>query len=270
MFKFQQLLTERTTELAEILGCEQGKTLQDAKGDIFRGLEMVEFATGLSSQLQGSMLNSVATDVDMYSFRQPLGVCSGICPFNFPAMIPLWMFPIAITLGNTFVLKPSERVPLTTMKLMQYLQEIELPEGVVNVVHGGADTVNHLCTDPLVRTVSFVGGNTAGMHVHKLASENGKRTQINMGAKNHAVVLPDADLEDALTMICNGAFGAAGQRCMALSVVVVVGDDSVHAAVVDGLVERAKCLKVGRFDEDCDLGPLITPKAKERTINIVK
>eukprot|EP00916_Digyalum_oweni_P025290 GHVL01041669.1.p1 GENE.GHVL01041669.1~~GHVL01041669.1.p1 ORF type:complete len:396 (-),score=43.43 GHVL01041669.1:1102-2289(-) len=268
MFKLQSIIEERKDELAKILSEEQGKTIADAKGDIFRGLEVVEHACSIPTIIQGETLDNVATSVDTYSFRQPLGVCGGICPFNFPVMIPLWMFPMAITTGNTFVLKPSERVPLSTMKLMEYIKMIDLPPGVVNVVHGGADTVNWMCAEPIIKTVSFVGSNNAGEHIYNTASKHGKRVQCNMGAKNHAVVLPDAAKDDTLNMICNAAFGAAGQRCMALSVVVLVGDAQNW---MSDLVDRARDLKVDiGTAPDADIGPLISPMARERAVRIIR
>jgi len=266
IFKLQELIRSRTNELAEILSHEQGKTFADAQGEIFRGLEVVEYAVQGSSMMMGETLGNIATGVDTISYRVPLGVCAGIAPFNFPAMIPLWMFPMALVAGNTFVLKPSERVPLTTMKLMEWCKEVGLPDGVLNVVHGGKDTVDAICTDPRIKAISFVGSNQAGEYIYAKGSEHGKRVQSNMGAKNHAVILPDASKDDTLNMLCNAAFGAAGQRCMALSVAVMVGESS---SWVKDLVEKAKKLTVnGGMEPSADIGPLISREAQQRVVTI--
>jgi len=267
MFKLQSIIRERTDELAAILTKEQGKTLDDAKGDIFRGLEVVEYACSASSVLMGETIENVSKGVDTYSYRQPLGVCAGVAPFNFPAMIPLWMFPLAIAAGNTFVLKPSERVPLSSMKLAEWLNEIGLPPGVVNIVHGGKPTVDFICEDPHIRAISFVGSNRAGEYIFEQGTKNGKRVQANLGAKNHAVVMPDADKEDTINMLCNSAFGAAGQRCMAISVAMMVGEAS---AWIPEIVKRASSFKVNTGSEPgTDIGPLISPEAKKRVIQLV-
>eukprot|EP00386_Alphamonas_edax_P004418 GDKI01013990.1.p1 GENE.GDKI01013990.1~~GDKI01013990.1.p1 ORF type:complete len:547 (+),score=203.74 GDKI01013990.1:69-1643(+) len=268
MFKLQAIIRDRTDELAELLTQEQGKTLEDAKGDVFRGLEVVEHACSAANLTMGETVENVARGVDTYSYRQPLGVCAGIPPFNSPAMIPMWMFPLAVTVGNTYLLKPSERVPLSTMKLIEWTKEAGLPEGVLNVVHGGRPTVDFICRDPAIRAISFVGSNQAGEYIYNEGSKHGKRVQSNMGAKNHGVILPDADKDDALNMICNAAFGAAGQRCMALSVCVLVGDAGEW---VDDLVERAKKFKVNAgWEKGADIGPVISPESKKRITNLVK
>ena len=222
MFKYAQLLHENHEKLANIITDELGKTHADAMGDVFRGIEVAEHACSVQSLMMGETLQNISRDVDSYSMRIPLGVCAGICPFNFPAMIPLWMFPLAITTGNTYIMKPSERVPLTSVKLMELTQEAGIPDGVVNLVHGGKETVDFMCTNPDIKAVSFVGSNRVGEYIYKTASEHGKRCQSNMGAKNHCIVMPDADKEDACAMVANAGFGAAGQRCMALSVAVFV------------------------------------------------
>lgn len=195
-------------------------------GDVQRGLEVVEHACGISHIIQGETFQNISKGIDTYSFRVPLGVCAGVAPFNFPAMIPLWMFPFAITCGNTFVLKPSERVPGLTEMLLKLTQEIGLPKGVLNVVQGGFDTTKQICHHPDVRSISFVGGNNAGEFIYREGAAHGKRMQCNMGAKNHGVIMPDADKEDALNAFVNAAFGASGQRCMALSTAVFVGETS--------------------------------------------
>mmetsp|Transcript_46913 Transcript_46913/g.146974 ORF Transcript_46913/g.146974 Transcript_46913/m.146974 type:complete len:374 (-) Transcript_46913:160-1281(-) len=213
------------------------------------------------------MSEQVASDVDTYSVRQPLGVCAGICPFNFPAMIPLWMFPVAITCGNTFVMKPSERVPLTAMRLVELAQEAGVPEGVVNVIHGTHDAVNFICDAPEIRAISFVGGNAAGQHIHARGTANGKRVQANMGAKNHGVILPDADKESVLNKLTGAAFGAAGQRCMALSTAIFVGETQEW---ISDLAAKAKQLKLGSgTDPSADLGPVISPAAKARIEGLI-
>jgi malonate-semialdehyde dehydrogenase (acetylating)/methylmalonate-semialdehyde dehydrogenase len=268
MFHLAQLVRDNTETLAEIITQEQGKTIADAKGDVFRGLEVVENCCNMASLQMGELSEGVATDVDCYSIRQPLGVCAGIAPFNFPAMIPLWMAPVAITCGNTYVMKPSERVPLTTMKLVELMREAGVPEGVVNVIHGGPDAVNFICDAPEIKAISFVGGNAAGKHIHARGTANGKRVQSNMGAKNHGVVMPDADKETVLNNLVGAAFGAAGQRCMALSTAVFVGDAENW---ISDLAEKAKKLKVGPGnDSTVDVGPVISPAAKARIEGLIE
>mmetsp|Transcript_31870 Transcript_31870/g.74508 ORF Transcript_31870/g.74508 Transcript_31870/m.74508 type:complete len:527 (+) Transcript_31870:80-1660(+) len=262
MHKFEGAIRDSTEELAAVLTREQGKTIADAKGDIFRGLEVVEHATTIPSLLQGETLGNVANGVDVHSYRVPLGVCAGICPFNFPAMIPLWMFPVACTAGNTFLLKPSERVPLTGMMLAEMAHDCGLPPGVLNVIHGTHDTVNFLCDNDHVKAVSFVGGNAAGEHIYRRAGQNGKRAQCNLGAKNHAVVLPDADPQNVVNQLSGAGCGAAGQRCMAISVAVFVGKAK---DMIPQVAEGASKLKVGQgTDASADLGPLISKQAQER------
>jgi malonate-semialdehyde dehydrogenase (acetylating)/methylmalonate-semialdehyde dehydrogenase len=221
--KYQQLIRENQTEIAKILTSEQGKTLPDAEGDVFRGLEVVEHAANIGNLQMGELANNVAGGVDTYTILQPLGVCAGITPFNFPAMIPLWMFPMAIACGNTFVLKPSEQDPLCTMRLVELAMEAGIPKGVLNVVHGGPDIVNGICDHADIKAVSFVGSTPVGTHVYNRATLAGKRVQCMMGAKNHAIVMPDAAKDQALNALVGSSFGAAGQRCMATSVAVMVG-----------------------------------------------
>ena len=260
--KLQQLIRDNTEALAASITREQGKTLADARGDVFRGLEVVEHACSMGTLMMGETLENLSKDVDTYSLRQPLGVCAGICPFNFPAMIPLWMFPMATAAGNTFLLKPSERDPGAAMMLAQLAHEAGLPPGVLNVVHGARDTVNFLCDDERVKAISFVGGDAAGKHIHDRGSRNGKRVQANLGAKNHGVVLPDADKESVLNTLVGAAFGAAGQRCMALSVAVFVGESRKW---VPELVAKSRKLRVGPGHlADSDIGPMISPAALER------
>ncbi|MFM0698250.1 CoA-acylating methylmalonate-semialdehyde dehydrogenase [Paraburkholderia sediminicola] len=266
--KYQQLIRENIKELAALLTAEQGKTLADAEGDVFRGLEVVEHAAGIGNLQLGELANNVAGGVDTYTLMQPLGVCVGITPFNFPAMIPLWMFPMAIACGNTFVLKPSEQDPIVTMRLCELALEAGLPPGVLNVVHGGEAVVNALCDDQHIKAISFVGSTIVGTHVYNRATLSGKRAQCMMGAKNHAIVMPDANKEQTLNAIAGAAFGAAGQRCMALPVVVLVGEAKNW---IPDLVEKAQTLKVGSgADKDVDVGPLISRAARDRVSKLIE
>jgi malonate-semialdehyde dehydrogenase (acetylating)/methylmalonate-semialdehyde dehydrogenase len=267
MLKFQDLVRQNQKRIAQTLTAEQGKTLADAEGDIFRGLEVVEHACSISTLQQGEFSENVAGGVDTYTLRQPIGVCAGITPFNFPAMIPLWMFPMAIVCGNTFVLKPSEQDPLSTMELVELAIEAGVPPGVLNVVHGGKEVVDAICTHPDIKAISFVGSTAVGTHVYNLASQHGKRVQSMMGAKNHAVVLPDANKEQTLNALAGAGFGAAGQRCMATSVAVFVGASKDW---VPELVERAKTLKVNAgIEPNTDVGPVVSKAAKERVLGLI-
>ncbi|MDN3398923.1 CoA-acylating methylmalonate-semialdehyde dehydrogenase [Psychrobacter sp. APC 3426] len=264
--RYQALIREHMDELAETLTAEQGKTIADARGDVFRGLEVVEHAAGIANLQIGDFVENVASGVDTYSIWQPLGVCAGITPFNFPAMIPLWMFPMAIATGNTFILKPSEQDPMVTMRLIELAVEAGVPEGVLNVVHGGKATVDAICDHPDIKAVSFVGSTNVGKHVYERASKSGKRAQCMMGAKNHGVILPDANKEQTLNQLAGAAFGAAGQRCMALSVVVLVG---AAGEWIDDIKAKAEGLVVSAGKDDKDLGPLISPAAKARVEHLI-
>ena len=267
MLRYQALIREHSKRIAAILTAEQGKTLADAEGDIFRGLEVVEHACSIGTLQQGGFAENVAATVDTYTLQQPIGVCAGITPFNFPAMIPLWMFPMAIVCGNTFVLKPSEQDPLSTIELVKLALEAGVPPGVLNVVHGAKDVVDALCTHPDIKAVSFVGSTAVGTHVYNLASAHGKRVQSMMGAKNHAVVLADAHKKHTLNALAGAGFGAAGQRCMATSVVVLVG---AAREWVPELVAKAKTLKVGAGAEaGTDVGPVVSVAAKERVLGLI-
>ena len=266
--KLQQLIRENMTELAVLLTNEQGKTLPDAEGDVFRGLEVVEHAANIGNLQLGELANNVAGGVDTYSVLQPLGVCAGITPFNFPAMIPLWMFPMAIATGNTFVLKPSEQDPMVTMRLAELAIEAGIPAGVLNVVHGGEEVVNAICDHNDIKAISFVGSTRVGTHVYNRASLAGKRVQCMMGAKNHAIIMPDANKEQTLNALVGATFGAAGQRCMALSVAVLVGEARQW---VPDLVEKAKTLKVSAGAEaGTDIGPLISGAARDRVVRLIE
>ncbi|WP_206956937.1 CoA-acylating methylmalonate-semialdehyde dehydrogenase [Trinickia acidisoli] len=268
MLKLQALIREHMPRIAATLSAEQGKTIPDAEGDVFRGLEVVEHAASIGTLQQGAFAENVAGGVDTYTLRQPIGVCAGITPFNFPAMIPLWMFPMAIVCGNTFVLKPSEQDPLSTMQLVELALQAGIPKGVLNVVHGGKAVVDALCTHEQVKAISFVGSTAVGTHVYRLGSEHGKRVQSMMGAKNHAVVLPDANREHTLNALVGASFGAAGQRCMATSVVVLVGASS---SWLPALVEKAKTLKVNAGKEpNTDVGPVVSRAAKERVLGLIE
>ncbi|VVQ15764.1 CoA-acylating methylmalonate-semialdehyde dehydrogenase [Pseudomonas fluorescens] len=265
--KYQQLIRENIKELAAILTAEQGKTLPDAEGDVFRGLEVVEHAASIGNLQLGELANNVANGVDTYTLLQPLGVCAGITPFNFPAMIPLWMFPMAIATGNTFVLKPSEQDPLVTMRLVELAVEAGVPAGVLNVIHGGVDAVNLICDHPDIKAVSFVGSTKVGTHVYNRATQNGKRAQCMMGAKNHAIVLPDANKQQTLNNLLGASFGAAGQRCMALPVVILVGEAQQW---LPELVEKAKTLKIsGGTEAGADIGPVVSCAALDRISGLI-
>lgn len=265
--KYQQLIRENMLELAAILTAEQGKTLADAEGDVFRGLEVVEHAANIGNLQMGELANNVANGVDTYTIQQGLGVCAGITPFNFPAMIPLWMFPMAIACGNTFVLKPSEQDPMVTMRLVELALEAGIPAGVLNVIHGGENAVNAICDHADIKAVSFVGSTKVGTHVYNRATLAGKRVQCMMGAKNHAVILPDANKQQTLNNIAGAAFGAAGQRCMALSVVVLVGKANEW---IDDIVALAKTLNVNAgVEKGTDIGPLISCAARERVESLI-
>jgi len=268
MLKFQELIRRDMGKLAAAITAEQGKTLADAEGEVFRGLEVVEHACSVGSIQMGEHLEQVANGVDVYAIRQPIGVCAGITPFNFPAMVPLWMFPMALVSGNTFVLKPSEQDPMTPMLLAEMLLEAGLPPGVFNVVHGGKLAVDTLCTHADVRAVSFVGSTHVGHHVYNLASTHGKRAQCMMGAKNHAVVLPDCARDQSLNALVGAGFGAAGQRCMAISVGVLVGKANEW---IPEIVAKSKSLKVSCGTEaGADLGPLVSKAAHARVVSLIE
>lgn len=267
MFKLQQLIRDHEKELIDVVVAENGKVVADAKGSIFRGLEVVEYACGLASDLQGETLEQLSRDVDTYSYRQPLGVMGGICPFNFPAMIPLWMFPISTTVGNTMVLKPSEKTPSAALILARLAKEAGLPNGVLNIIHGAHDAVNYICDEPRIKGVSFVGSNTAGEYIHARASKSNKRVQANMAAKNHGTIMPDADKEGTLNQLAGAAFGAAGQRCMALTTAIFVGESKLW---LTELAERARKLKAGPGHlPTSDLGPVISRASYDRILSII-
>ncbi|KAJ4420036.1 aldehyde dehydrogenase (NADP(+)) ald6 [Gnomoniopsis sp. IMI 355080] len=266
MFKFVALIRENWDRLAASITLEQGKTFADAKGDVLRGLQVAEAACGAPELLKGELLE-VAKDMETRTYREPLGVTAAICPFNFPAMIPLWCIPIATVTGNTLVLKPSERDPGAAMILAELVQKAGFPPGVVNIVHGAHRTVNFILDHPSIKAISFVGGNKAGEYIFSRGSANGKRVQANLGAKNHAAVLPDCNKNQFINAVVGAAFGAAGQRCMALSTLVMVGETKEW---LKDLAERAKGLSVnGGFEEGADLGPVISPESKARIEGLI-
>ncbi|KAK6071085.1 methylmalonate-semialdehyde dehydrogenase [Seiridium cupressi] len=266
MFKFVNLVRENWDRLAASITLEQGKTLADAKGDVLRGLQVAEAACGAPELLKGEVLE-VAKDMETRTYREPLGVTAAICPFNFPAMIPLWCIPIATVTGNTLILKPSERDPGAAIILAELAQKAGFPPGVINIIHGAHRTVDFILDAPEIRAISFVGGNKAGEYIFTRGSANGKRVQANLGAKNHAAVLPDANKNHFLNSVAGAAFGAAGQRCMALSTLVMVGETKEW---LPELAELAKGLQVnGGFEQGADLGPVISPQSKERIEGLI-
>ncbi len=269
MFQFKQLVEINQGKLARLIGEEHGKTVSDAKGEIQRGLENIEYACGVADALKGEYSKNVGPDIDSWSDFQPLGVVAGITPFNFPVMVPMWMFPLAIACGNTFVLKPSERDPSSTLFLADLLSQAGLPEGVFNIVNGDKEAVDTLLEDKRVKAVSFVGSTAIAESIYRKASDNGKRCQALGGAKNHAIVMPDADLDSTVNQLLGAAFGSAGERCMALSVVVAIGDKTA-----DDLIDRLKTemakLKVGScLDSENDFGPLITKQHQDKVRNYI-
>jgi len=268
MFRFKALLEEHVDELARIITRHHGKTLEEARGEVRRGIEVVDFACGAPTLLQGRTLRDVSAGVDQDMYRYPVGVCAGIPPFNFPVMIPLWMFPLAVAAGNTYVLKPSERTPLGGARLAEIFLEAGFPEGVLNIVHGARDAVDALLAHPDVRAISFVGSAPVARHVYETAAANGKRVQALGGAKNHIVVMPDADPEIAVPAILNSAFGNAGERCLAGSVAVAVGKAADH--LLDPLADAASRLVVGPGDEPgVQVGPLIRAEHRDRVAGYV-
>ncbi|AFT75963.1 CoA-acylating methylmalonate-semialdehyde dehydrogenase [Alteromonas macleodii] len=264
MFKFKSLLEEHADEIIALIGAEHGKISHDAAGELQRGIENVEFACGAPQLLKGEHSKNVGPSIDSWSEFQPLGVVAGITPFNFPAMVPLWMFPLAIVCGNTFVLKPSERDPSCAIFLAKLLKEAGLPDGVFNVINGDKEAVDQILDDERIKAVSFVGSTPIAEYIYSKANANGKRCQALGGAKNHAIVMPDADIDNAVNQLLGAAFGSSGERCMALSVVVAVGD-KVADEIVDKMQAAMESLKVGSFDDATnDFGPLITLQHKEK------
>jgi malonate-semialdehyde dehydrogenase (acetylating)/methylmalonate-semialdehyde dehydrogenase len=268
LFNFRELVNANIQRLAEAISDEHGKVVSDARGEVQRGLEVIEFACGIPTLLKGDFSDQVSTGVDVYSFRQPLGVCVGITPFNFPAMVPMWMYPVAIATGNTFVLKPSERDPSASLLIAELWAEAGLPDGVFNVVHGDKTAVDALLAHPDVAAVSFVGSTPIAKYIYETGTANGKRVQALGGAKNHAIVLPDAGIDYASDHLVAAAFGSAGERCMAISAAVAVGGaaDELIAAVS----EKARAVKVGPGREaDSEMGPVVTGAARDRIVGLI-
>src|SRR5215813_224363 len=269
LFKFRELLEAHAAELIGLITEENGKTREEAQGSFDRGIECIEFACGAPTLMMGDTVDRVGTAVDSWSTRYPVGVCVGITPFNFPFMVPLWMFPMAIACGNTFVLKPSDKVPRTAVRMVELAHEAGLPAGVLNLVHGAKDTVDLLLTDPRVRAVSFVGSSAVAKYIYQTAANNGKRVQALGGAKNHSVVLPDHEMKSTVSAIMGSSFGCAGERCLATSVVVAVGE--VGDPLVKELVHAADNLKVGNgCDVKTGMGPVITDEARKRILSYIE
>ncbi|RUO80534.1 methylmalonate-semialdehyde dehydrogenase (CoA acylating) [Idiomarina tyrosinivorans] len=267
MMRYQALLKEHHDEIAETLAQETGKTFEDAKGDVWRGIEVVEHAANIPSLLMGETVENVARKIDSYSYTQPMGICAGITPFNFPAMIPLWMFPLAIACGNTFILKPSEQDPLTPTRLAELFVEAGAPKGVLQVLHGGKDQVDFLLDHPEVRALSFVGSVPVAQYIYRRGTENMKRVQAFAGAKNHCVIMPDANKQQVINNLVGASVGAAGQRCMAISVAVFVGKAKEW---IPELAEALKQVRPGAWnDEGASYGPLISPQAKKRVEKLI-
>jgi len=269
MFRYRQIVEENFDRLCASIAREHGKTLVEARGSLFRGIENIEYACGAPALLMGDTLENIARGVDCETLHQPLGVCAGITPFNFPAMVPLWMFPLALVCGNTFVLKPSEKVPLTAVLLVELLEKAGLPKGVLNLVHGGRECVDALLTHPKVRAISFVGSTPVARHIYETGTRHGKRVQANGGAKNYIVVMPDADVPRTVESLSTAAFGCAGERCMAGSTALTVG--AAADRLLPSLVEAARAIRVGPTDRPAqpDMGPLITAPHRDRVASLV-
>ena len=264
MFEFKRLLEANMDELAELLSAEHGKVIADSKGDTQRGLEVIEFACGIPHLMKGEFTEGAGPGIDMYSMRQPLGVCAGITPFNFPAMIPMWMFGVSIACGNTFIVKPSEKDPSVPIRLAELFMEAGAPSGVLNVVNGDKEAVDAILTDPAIQAVSFVGSSDIAQYVYATGAANGKRVQAMGGAKNHAIIMPDADMDQVVNELMGAGYGSAGERCMAISVAVPVGEDTADR-LVEKLVPRVQALKVGISNAaDSDYGPLVSKAHLEK------
>lgn len=269
LFAYRQLLVDHWNELANIITVENGKSYEDAYGEVQRGVECVEFAAGAPTLMMGTQLPDIATGIESGMYRYPIGVVGGITPFNFPMMVPCWMFPLAIACGNTFVMKPSERTPLLANRLAELFAEAGLPAGVLNIVHGSKDVVNGILENGCIKAVSFVGSQPVAEYVYKRAAANGKRVQALAGAKNHSIVMPDAELDNAVSNIISAAYGSAGERCMAAAVVVAVGD--IAEELTDRLAKAAEELKIGNgIDETVKLGPVIREEHRQRTIQYIE
>jgi malonate-semialdehyde dehydrogenase (acetylating)/methylmalonate-semialdehyde dehydrogenase len=269
MFRFKELLSANADNIARAISAEHGKTHDDALGEVARGIEVVEFACGIPHLLKGDFARNVGPAIDSYCDRQPLGVVAGITPFNFPAMVPLWMYPISVACGNTFILKPSERDPSAVMVVYELFREAGFPEGVLNVVHGGKDAVDVLLTHPDVKAVSFVGSTPIAEYVYATGTAHGKRVQALGGAKNHMIIMPDADMDQAADALMGAGYGSAGERCMAISVAVPIGEKTADA-LIEKLVPRVQALKIGpATDKDAEMGPVITDAHKRKVLGYI-
>jgi malonate-semialdehyde dehydrogenase (acetylating) / methylmalonate-semialdehyde dehydrogenase len=269
LFRFRELVAANADQLARVITAEHGKTIEDARGEVQRGLEVVEFACGAAHLLKGEASEAVGTGVDSHSLRQPLGVAAGITPFNFPAMVPMWMFPLALACGNSFILKPSEKDPSASLLMAEWLAEAGLPDGAFNVVHGDREAVEAILRHPGIASVSFVGSTPVAKFIYQTATEHGKRVQALGGAKNHAVVMPDADVDIAADAIASAGYGSAGQRCMAISAVVAVGP--AGDALAEALEARVDAVRIGPGAEDgSQMGPLVTGEARDRVVRAIE
>ncbi|MEC8727668.1 MAG: CoA-acylating methylmalonate-semialdehyde dehydrogenase [Candidatus Puniceispirillales bacterium] len=269
MFAYKELLEANLEKVAQAISTQHGKTLEDAKGEVIRGIEVVEFACGIPHLLRGDYTRNVGPAIDSYSDRQPLGVVAGITPFNFPAMVPMWMFPMAIACGNTFILKPSERDPAAPQMILELMQEAGLPAGVLNIVNGGKPAVDAILHHPSIKAVSFVGSTPIAEYVYQTGTANGKRVQALGGAKNHMVIMPDADMDQAVDALMGAGYGSAGERCMAISVAVPVGQDTADR-LVEKLAPRVAGIKIGTWDDpDAEMGPLVTAQHKEKVLGYI-
>jgi malonate-semialdehyde dehydrogenase (acetylating)/methylmalonate-semialdehyde dehydrogenase len=270
MFKYRELVISNLDELALMLAEEHGKTLADAKGEIMRGVEVIEFCTAINSHLNSDFSANVSTGIDSYNMRQPVGVCAGITPFNFPAMVPMWMYPVAISCGNTFVLKLSEKDPSCGLRLTELMEEAGLPRGVLNTIVGDKEAVDEILHNPDVSAVSFVGSTAVGEYIYQEGCKYNKRVQALCGAKNHMIVMPDASMDQACDAIIGAAYGSAGERCMAVSVVVTIGDETADR-LIEQLEPMVKALKIGKFDEEgVELGPVISQQSKDRILSYIE
>ena len=267
MFAYRQLIIDHTDELAELISQEHGKTFADAKGEVGRGLEIVEFCTAINNHLKSDFTADVSSGIDSHNLRQPLGVCAGIVPFNFPAMVPMWMYPVAIACGNTFVLKLSEKVPSCGLRLTELMHEAGLPTGVLNTIVGDKEAVDEILSNEAVKGVSFVGSTPVGEYIYQEGSNHNKRVQALCGAKNHMIVMPDADLELSTDAVIGAAYGSAGERCMAISVVVAVGDETADQ-LIESLSPKVKALKIGAWNESgVEMGPVISKQSQENILS---
>ncbi|WP_411818719.1 CoA-acylating methylmalonate-semialdehyde dehydrogenase [Hyphococcus sp. DH-69] len=270
MFKFKELVEKDMDNLAKLLSSEHGKILPDSRGDVQRGLEVIEFACGIPHLQKGEYTESAGPDIDVYSMRQPLGVCAGITPFNFPAMIPMWMFGVAIACGNTFIVKPSEKDPSVPLRLAELMMEAGAPAGVLNVVNGDKDAVDAIIDEPRIKAISFVGSSDIAQYIYSNGAAKGKRVQAFGGAKNHMVILPDADMENVVNQILGSAYGSAGERCMATPVAVPVGDDTADK-LISMLKPKVESLRIGpSLSEDSDLGPLVSAAHRDRVASYIQ